>query len=74
MESGLFTDVHLCDRYEPLQRFSEFSEAFVCVCVRARVYVCVRARNQKLDVTDVRKIGLPRFTGRDAWVGAQCRL
>lgn len=46
----------------------------LCVCVRARVYVCVRARNQKLDVTDVRKIGLPRFTGRDAWVGAQCRL
>lgn len=52
--------------------FSEFSEALVCV--RARVYVCVRARNQKLDVTDVRKIGLPRFSGRDARAGAECRL
>lgn len=41
---------------------------------RSRVCARARARNQKLDVTDVRKIGLPRFTGRDAWVGAQCRL
>ncbi len=66
MESHLFTDVHLCERYEPLQQFSVFSDAFgvpacaracvVCVCVC--VYVCVREREIKsFHVTDVRQIG-----------------
>lgn len=65
---------HWCSLVWQVRASAVFLRIFrsVCVCTRARV--CVRARNQKLDVTDVRKIGLPRFTGRDAWVGAQCRL
>lgn len=45
----------------------------LCVRAGARARMCVRA-NHKLDVPGVRKRGLPRFSGRDAWVGAQCRL
>lgn len=59
MESHLFTDVHLCERYEPLQQFPVFSDALgvpVRVCAGACVRVCV-PEIKSFNVTDVRKTG-----------------
>lgn len=39
LESHLFTDVHLCERYEPLQQFLFLF--LMRMCVRVPVWTCV---------------------------------